>query len=151
MECQLGGSYYNHQLAVFGYRALEMVVRCDLKGRMTEDISSIPVDAAKYNGKFALDCNFLLKKGSDETIAEIRGIEEIESIPCCVELQKLHGVGYYYVKDRTADKPIANAEIVVNSKKEVIEKVNYINNTFDVFNKGHSPLITKMNTKELFK
>lgn len=151
MGCRLGGSYYNHQLAVLGYSALEMVVRCALTGRMTKDISSIPVDAAKYNGKFALDCNFLLK-GSDETIAEIRGIEEIESMPCCVELQKLHGVGYHYVKDRTVDKPIANAEIVVNSKEEVIEKVNYINNTFDVFNdKGQSLLITKMNPKELFE
>lgn len=151
MGCRLGGSYYNHQLAVLGYSALEMVVRCALTGRMTEDISSIPVDAAKYKGKFALDCNFLLK-GSDETIAEIRGIEEIENMPCCVELQKLHEVGYHYVKDRTVDKPIANAEIVVNSKEEVIEKVNYINKTFDVLNdKGESLLITKLNPKELFK
>lgn len=151
MGCRLGGSYYNHQRAVLGYNALEMVVNCALTGRMTKDIFMIPVDVAKYKGKFALDCNFLLK-GSDETIAEIQGIEEIESMPCCVELQKLHDVGYHYVKDRTVDKPIANAEIVVDSQEEVIEKVNYINKTFDVLNdKGESLLITKMNPEELFK
>ena len=151
MGCRLGGSYYNHQRAILGYDALEMVVNCALTGRMTQDIFSIPVDAAKYKGKFALDCNFLLK-GSDETIAEIRGIEEIESMPCCVELQKLHNVGYHYVKDRTVDKPIANAEIVLDSKEEVIEKVNCINKTFDVLNdKGESLLITKLNPEELFK
>ena len=150
MGCRLGGSYYNHQRAVLGYDALEMVVNCAFTGRMTQDILSIPVDAAKYKGKFALDCNFLLK-GSDETIAEIRGIDEIENMPCCVELQKLHDVGYHYVKDRSVDKPIANAEIVVESKEEVIEKVNYINKTFDVLNdKGESLLITKMNPEELF-
>ena len=151
MGCRLGGSYYNHQRAVLGYSALEMVVTCALTGKMTKDVVSIPVDAAKYKGKFALDCNFLLK-GSDETIAKIRGIREIESMPCCVELQQLHEVGYHYVKDRTVDKPIANAEIVVDSEDEVIEKVNYINNTFDVLNdKGESLLITKMNPKELFE
>lgn len=150
MGCRLGGSYYNHQRAVLGYDALEMVVNYAITGRMTKDIFSIPVDAAKYKGKYALDCNFLLK-GHDETIAEIRGIEDIESMPCCVELQKLHDVGYHYVKDRTVDKPIANAEIVVDSKKEVIEKVNYINKTFDVLNdKGESLLIEKMNPEELF-
>ena len=151
MGCRLGGSYYNHQRAVLGYNALEMVVNFAFIGKMTKDIFSIPVDVAKYKGKFALDCNFLLK-GSDETIAEIRGIEEIENMPCCVELQKLHDVGYHYVKDRTVDKPIANAEIVVSSKDEVIEKVKYINKTFDVLNeKGESLLITKLNPEELFK
>ena len=151
MGCRLGGSYYNHQRAVLGYNALDMVVNSALTGRMTKDILSIPEDAAKYKGKFALDCNFLLK-GSDETIAEIRGIKEIESMPCCVELQKLHDVGYHYVKDRTVDKPIANAEIVVSSRDEVVEKVNYINKTFDVLNeKGESLLITKLNPEELFK
>ena len=151
MGCRLGGSYYNHQRAVLGYNALEMVVNFAFTGKMTKDIFSIPIDVAKYKGKFALDCNFLLK-GSDETIAEIRGIKEIEGMPCCVELQKLHDVGYHYMKDRTVDKPIANAEIVVNSKEEVIEKVNYINKTFDVLNdKGESLLITKLNPKELFK
>ena len=151
MGCRLGGSYYNHQRAVLGYDALEMVVNSAFTGRMTEDIFSISDDAAKYKGKFALDCNFLLR-GSDETIAEIRGIKEIESMPCCVEFQKLHDVGYHYVKDRTIDKPIANAEIVVESQEEVIGKVNYINKTFDVLNdKGESLLITKMNPKELFE
>ena len=150
MGCRLGGSYYNHQRAVLGYNALEMVVNCALTGKMTNDIFMIPVDAAKYKGKYALDCNFLLK-GSDETIAEIRGIKDIESMPCCVELQKLHDVGYHYVKDRTVDKPIANAEIVVNTQEEVIKSVNYINKTFDVLNEeGKSLLIKKMNPEELF-
>lgn len=73
-------------------------------------------------------------------------------MPCCVELQQFHDVGYHYVKDRTVDKPIANAEIVLPSREEVIEKVNYINKTFDVLNeRGESLLITKLNPEELFK
>ena len=73
-------------------------------------------------------------------------------MPCCVEFQQFHDVGYHYVKDRTVDRPIANAEIVLTSREEVLEKVNYINDTFDVFNEhGESLLITKLNPKELFK
>ena len=71
---------------------------------------------------------------------------------CCVELQQFHEVGYHYVKDRTVDKPIINAEIVLSSKEEVLDKVNYINDIFDVFNEsGKSLLMTKLNPEELFK
>lgn len=151
MGCRLGGSYYNHQRACLGYNALDMIVNCALTGKMTEEMDNIPVDIAKYKGKFALDCNYLLK-GSDETIAEIRGLSEIEKMPCVVEIQKFHDVGYHYVKDRTVDKPIVNAEIVLNSREEVIEKVNYINEVFDVVNdNGDSLLITKLSPEELFR
>ena len=151
MGCRLGGSYYNHQRAVIGYNAIDMVVRYALSGKMTNEIEKIPVDIAKYKGKFALDCNYLLK-GSDETVSRILGLEEVRNLPCCVEIQQFHDVGYHYVKDRTVDKPILNAEIVCDSKEEVIKNVNYINKTFDVLNNlGKSLLITKLNPEELFK
>lgn len=151
MGCRLGGSYYNHQRACLGHNAIDMVVRYALKGIMTEEIQSIPTDIAKYNGKYALDCDYLLK-GSDETIAKIVGLEEIRKMNCVVEIQQFHDVGYHYVKDRTVDKCIVDVEIVCGSREEVIEKVNYLNSTFDVLNeKGESLLITKLEPEELFK
>ena len=151
MGCRLGGSYYNHQRACLGHNAIDMVVRFALSGRMTNEINSIPVDIAKYKGQYALDCDYLLK-GSDETIAKIVGLDEIKKMECVVEIQKFHDVGYHYVKDRTVDKCVADIEIVCNSKEEVIEKVNYVNRTFDVLNeKGESLLMTKLNPEELFK
>ncbi len=151
MGCRLGGSYYNHQRACLGHNAIDMVVRYALKGIMTEEIQSIPTDIAKYKGKFALDCDYLLK-GSDETVAKIVGLEEIRKMSCVVEIQQFHDVGYHYIKDRTVDKCIVDVEIVCNSREEVIEKVNFLNNTFDVFNeKGESLLITKLEPEELFK
>lgn len=151
MGCRLGGSYYNHQRACLGHNAIDMVVRYALKGIMTEEIHSIPIDIANYNGKYALDCDYLLK-GSDETIAKIVGLEEIRKMNCVVEIQQFHDVGYHYVKDRTVDKCIVDVEIVCSSREEVIEKVNYLNSTFDVLNeKGESLLITKLEPEELFK
>ncbi|SEV84268.1 ATP-grasp domain-containing protein [Prevotella aff. ruminicola Tc2-24] len=151
MGCRLGGSYYNHQRACLGHNAIDMVVRYALKGIMTEEIQSIPTDIAKYKGKYALDCDYLLK-GSDETIAQIVGLEEIRKMSCVVEIQQFHDVGYHYVKDRTVDKCVVDVEIVCNSREEVIEKVNYLNKTFDVLNEeGESLLITKLEPEELFK
>lgn len=151
MGCRLGGSYYNHQRVCLGHNAIDMVVRYALKGIMTEEIQSIPTDIAKYKGKYALDCDYLLK-GSDETIAQIVGLEEIRKMSCVVEIQQFHDVGYHYVKDRTVDKCIVDVEIVCNSREEVIEKVNYLNKTFDVLNeKGESLLMTKLEPEELFK
>lgn len=150
MGCRLGGSYYNHQRACLGHNAIDMVVRFALSGKMTNEIDSIPIDIAKYKGKYALDCDYLLK-GSDETIAKIVGLEEIRKMDGIVEIQQFHDVGYHYVKDRTVDKCIVDIEIVCNSKEEVIEKVNYLNSTFDVLNeKGESLLMTKLNPEELF-
>lgn len=150
MGCRLGGSYYNHQRVCLGHNALDMIINFALTGKMTSQINNIPNDIAKYKGRYALDCNYLLK-GSNETIAQICGIEDIKSMPCCIEFQQFHDVGYHYIKDNTVDKPIANAEIVVNTREEAIEKVNYINKTFDVFNeKGESLLLTKLDPMELF-
>lgn len=150
MGCRLGGSYYNHQRACLGHNAIDMVVRFALSGKMTNEIESIPVDIAKYKGKFALDCDYLLK-GSDETIAKIVGLEEIRKMNNVVEIQQFHDVGYHYVKDRTVDKCIIDVEMVCDSKEEVIEKVNYINGIFDVFNeRGESLLMSKLDPTELF-
>lgn len=150
MGCRLGGSYYNHQRACLGHNAIDMVVRFALSGMMTNEIESIPIDIAKYKGKFALDCDYLLK-GSDETIAKIVGLEEIRKMRNVVEIQQFHDVGYHYVKDRTVDKCIVDVEMVCESKEEVIEKVNYINGIFDVFNeRGESLLMTKLDPTELF-
>ena len=68
-----------------------------------------------------------------------------------VEIQQFHDVGYHYVKDRTVDKCIVDVEMVCDSKEEVIEKVNYINGIFDVFNeRGESLLMSKLDPTELF-
>ena len=150
MGCRLGGSYYNHQRACLGHNAIDMVVRYALSGRMTNKMAFIPVDIAKYEGKYALDCDYLLK-GSDETIAKIIGLDEIRKMDCVVEIQQFHDVGYHYVKDRTVDKCIVDVEIVCNSREDVLEKVNFINDTFDVLNeRGESLLMTKLNPEELF-
>lgn len=150
MGCRLGGSYYNHQKECLGYDALTMTVRYALSGRMTEDINIIPVDVANYNGKYALDCNFLLK-GTDETVSVMKGTKEVIQLPSCISTIQYHDIGYHYTKDRTVDRPIYTVEIVADSKQKVIEDVNYINRVFDVLNeKGESILLTKYDPNYLF-
>ena len=91
-------------------------------------------------------------KGCNETVAEIRGMDEVEAMPECVEIQKYHEVGYHYDRERIVDIPIMVAEIVLENKEQVIEKVNYINSIFDVFNpEGKSILMDKLDPKRLFE
>lgn len=150
MGCRLGGSYYNHQQEVLGYNAVDMIVRYALTGSMVEDITVVRKDSAKYE-KYALDCNYLLK-GTDETVARIEGIDAIKSMPTCIQTQEFHGIGYHYGRDKTVDRPIFVAEVVADSKSKVIESVNFINKTFDVFNKnGDSLLMDKLDPNELFE
>ena len=151
MGCRLGGSYYNHQKECLGHDALTMIVRYAFSGRMTDEINEIPADIANYYGKYALDCNFLLK-GIDETVAEMKGIDEVTQLSSCISVIQYHDIGYHYAEDRTVDRPIYTVEIVADSKQKVIEDVNYINHVFDVLNeKGESILLTKYNPIFLFE
>lgn len=150
MGCRLGGSYYNHQKACLGHDALTMIVRYALSGKMTNDIKTIPIDVANYNGKYALDCNFLLK-GTNQTVSEMKGVDEVIQLPSCISTIQYHDIGYHYTKDRTIDRPIYTVEIVADSKQKVIDDVNYINRVFDVLNeKGESILLTKYDPIHLF-
>ena len=149
MGCRLGGSYFNHEQACLGYNAMDMIIRYALTGKMVDNIETISRESAKYK-KYALDCNYLLK-GYDQTVSEIHGMKEVESMPECIEIQKYHEVGYHYSKDRTVDRPIMVAEVVADSKDEVIRIVNYINSVYDVQNeKGESLLMDKLDPQELF-
>lgn len=149
MGCRLGGSYFNHEQACLGYNAMDMIIRYALTGKMIDNIETISRESAKYK-KYALDCNYLLK-GYDQTVSEIHGMKEVESMPECIEIQKYHEVGYHYSKDRTVDRPIMVAEVVADSKDEVIRIVNYINSVYDVQNeKGESLLMDKLDPQELF-
>lgn len=150
MGCRLGGSYYNHQKECLGLDALTMTVRYALSGRMINGIEEIPVDIASYNGKYALDCNFLLS-GTDETVSEMKGIDEVIKLPSCISTIQYHDIGYHYTNDRTVDRPIYTVEIVSDSKQKVIDDVNHINRVFDVLNeKGESILLTKYDPIHLF-
>ena len=150
MGCRLGGSFYNHEQACLGYNALDMIVRYALTGKMVEDISAISKESARYK-KYALDCNYLLK-GSDETVARIIGLDKIEAMPDCIEIQKFHDVGYHYSKDRTVDRPIMVAEVVADHKEDVKRIVNYINREYDVLNEhGNSLLMEKLDPEVLFQ
>lgn len=149
MGCRLGGSYFNHEQVCLSYNAMDMIIRFALTGKMVEDINAISKESAKYK-KYALDCNYLLK-GNDETIASIVGLDKIEAMPECIEIQKYHEVGYHYSKDRIVDRPIMVAEVVAESKDEVYRAVNYINKVFDVFNEqGESLLMEKLDPEALF-
>ena len=150
MGCRLGGSFYNHEKKCIGYDPVDMIIRYALAGKMVYDINVIDKDIAKYNHKYALDCNYLLK-GSDETVSEIKGIEEVKKLPSCISTIQYHEVGYHYTKDKTVDKPIFTAEIVVDNVIKVKEDVAYINNVFDVLNeRGESILINKFDPEQLF-
>lgn len=148
MGCRLGGSFYNHERACLGMDSVEMTVRYALTGKMVEDIHSLKYDMAKYN-KFALDCNYMLK-GYNETIAEIKGMEEVKNMPSCRSTIQYHEIGYHYEKDRTVDRPIFTASIVADTMEQVKKDVAYINEVLDVLNpNGESILMMKIDPEAL--
>lgn len=149
MGCRLGGAYYNLEQACLGVNAVDMVVRYALSGKMC-DIDTIPVDCYRYNGKYALDVNFLLK-GKTGTVAGIQGVDEVSKMDSCVSIQKYHDVGFTFSKEKIVDIPIFVFEMVFLSKEEVEHQVSYVNNVFDVIDSdGESMLYDKFDPTDLF-
>ena len=150
MGCRLGGSYFAHEQECIGDNAIDMVVRYALTGKMVSDLTSIPVNAAKYK-KYAVDCNYLVQ-GENETVAQIVGLEEVEKLPGVIEILKYHDVGYHFGTDRTVDKPMFTVELVADSKEDLIHRIDFINRTVDVLNdQGKSLLMGKLDPRELFQ
>ncbi len=148
MGCRLGGSFYRLEEACIGFNPVEMTVRYALSGKMVNDINSIPHDVAHFH-KYAIVCNFLLK-GGDETIAEIRGMEEMEKLPSFVSSIVQRGVGTYYKQDRTVDKPAVCVYLLADSFQKAQEDLETLNTVFDIVNAdGKSLLMQKFDPWKL--
>lgn len=152
MGCRLGGSFYNLEKACIGYDPAEMVVRYALTGKMVNDISSINTRIAKFD-KYAVVCNYLLDLSSgEETIANITGLNEIESMNSCVAISQHRHIGQTFKQDTIVDKPVITAFLVEDNLDDVKRDINYINNIFDVRNtKGNSILMKKYNPELLYQ
>lgn len=148
MGSRLGGSFYDLEQAYLGYNPVDMIVRCALTGRMVDDISSIPADVANF-GKVAVVCNYLLK-GTDETIHEILGVDEMKKIPSYVAFILQRGVGFHYTADRTVDKPVICVYLLADTLEQAKKDINRLNEVFDVRNaEGKSLLMKKYNPDNL--
>lgn len=148
MGSRLGGSFYNLEQAYLGYNPVDMIVRCALTGRMVDNFSKIPIDVAKFS-KTAVVCNYLLK-GTDETIHEIRGLDEMKKLPSYVSSILQRGVGFHYSTDRTVDKPAICVYLLADSLNQAKHDIHKLNEVFDVRNaEGKSLLMKKYNPKNL--
>lgn len=148
MGSRLGGSFYNLEQAYLGYNPVDMIVRCALTGKMTSNISEIPYDVANFS-KHAIVCNYLLK-GSDETIYEINGLEEMKQLPSYVASILQRGVGFHYTADRTVDKPVICVYLLADNFDQAKSDLGKLNEIFDVKNKdGKSLLMKKYRPEDL--
>lgn len=149
MGCRLGGAYYNLEQACLGYNAVDMIVRYALSGKMC-NIQDIPLDCHRYNGKYAMDVNFLLKEKG--TIAKIHAIDEIASLDSCVSTLRYHDEGFTFASERIVDVATTVFEMVFDSKEDAINQVTFINENYDVTDlNGKSMLYKKFNPVDLFE
>lgn len=148
MGCRLGGSFYNLEQECLGYNPVDMIIRYALAGKMVYDINTVSEKAA-YFDKFALSYNYLLT-GEDETIACIEGLEEIKNLPNVVATIVGAVEGMHFGTDRTVDKPALTIHFVADTKEQMIDTINYMNEVYDVKNeKGKSLLMNKFDPSDL--
>lgn len=141
MGCRLGGSYYNLENKCIQCDPIDMTVRYAFTGKMSNDFSAYKYDVAKYD-KIALTVNYLLK-GKEETIAKIRGIEEIKQMKSFVECEQRQFEGDHYKNERIVDRPVFSVYLVVDNMEEARKDITYMNSVFEVYNPEGKSLLTE--------
>lgn len=148
MGSRLGGSFYVLEQDIIGCNPVDMTIRYAFTGKMLNDISTIKNDVSMLD-KYAFVCNYLLK-GDDETIAEIKGIDEIKKLPTYISHVIRREVGTHYKKDRTVDKAVATIYLASSDLETVKSDLLKTNELFEVNNnEGKSLLMEKFNPYEL--
>lgn len=148
MGCRLGGAFYNIEQACLGMNAIDMVIRYALTGKMVEDISSIPLDVAKFS-KYGLSCNYLLNH-EEGTISEIYGIDKITSLPSYITHIQERGLGFHNVKDRTIDKPVYTIHLACDNLEQARQDIEALNKAIIVKNEnGISMLMDTFDPKKI--
>lgn len=148
MGCRLGGAFYNIEQACLGMNAIDMVIRYALTGKMVEDISSIPLDVAKFS-KYGLSCNYLLNH-EEGTVSEIYGIDKITSLPSYITHIQERGLGFHNVKDRTIDKPVYTIHLACDNLEQARQDIEALNKAIIVKNEnGISMLMDTFDPKKI--
>lgn len=148
MGCRLGGSFFNLEEAVLGLNPVEMIVRYAFTGKMLNSIEEVSPRSAEFP-KTAMVCNYLLE-GENETVANIKGVEEVKALDSFVALIQQRAVGCTIKKDRIVDKPILSFFMVVEDLYKAKETLSFMNDKIDVTNEeGKSLLSNKYNSEKL--
>ena len=149
MGCRLGGSYYDLEGKCIGIDPINMLIKYALTGRMTDNITSVPVRVGKY-GNLAICVNYLLK-GSEGTIMRIEGIDKIKQMPSYVYCEQRYVEGYHYDDgDKIVDKPVLCVYLAVDDMHQLVSEVKYMNSIFEVYDEnGLSLLKEKFNPERL--
>jgi len=146
MGCRLGGAYYDLENKCIGVDPIEMLISYAITGKMSDDITALPMRVGKYD-EIAVCVNFLLS-GSDkeEKIFKIEGISAIMNMSSYVHSEQRYFEGNSFKADNTIDKPILCVYLVVKDIKQLICDINYMNSVFHVTNhEGQSLLKEKFN------
>lgn len=149
MGCRLGGSYYDLEYKCIGLDPIIMLINHALTGKMTDKITSVPVNVGKYHN-LGVCVNYMLK-GRSGTINRIEGLEEIKQMSSYVYCEQRYNLGYHYDDgDRIVDKPVLCVYLVVEDMQQLVSEVKYMNSIFDVYDEnGFSLLKEKFNPELL--
>lgn len=148
MGCRLGGAYPQLEEACLGQNPIDMIVRYAFLGKMLSDINLIDQYAAKYN-KFVISNNYLI--GVQEAdIMEVKGVDAIQNLPECIDVEQYMEVGEHFKRGRVVDYPMISFYMQGKSIEKIRELLSYTNDVFDTVDEnGNSILSQKLNPKEV--
>ena len=127
------------------YNTFEHLMELALTGSMGEKVQFNP----KFNHWYAT-LNVLGIPGA--TIAEVKGEKELNTYPWLIHIARRDGVGHTIPIDSagTLVQDTTRIHVIANTKKELIERIDKVNELFKMVDKdGNSVLLKPHDTKKV--
>lgn len=131
---------------ICGIDAKELLINYAFDGKMSNENIAKLADPM-FHGKWACKLSPLVKEG---VIGRIEGEKEILSIPGVIAINPNYEAGHTIAGLGTQRQMASNIYLITDTKNELIECINKVNETYKVFDKdGNDMLLKPFDTKNI--
>lgn len=124
---------------VCGIDAKELLINYAFNGTMSEKSVAVSADP-EFKGKWACKLSPLVKEG---VIGEIIGVDDIKKIPGVIAVNPNYEAGHTVAGLGTQRQMAANIYIIADTKDELIQRINSVNNAYKVLDANGNDMLLK--------
>ncbi len=146
--CRLGGTWPYIDQYYYGINPMDMLFSFSLTGKMTS-IEEAEIIKAEFKGKAAII--YFLSNTPSATIAEIKGMKEVEELPYVVHLMQYNHVGDHFSMERFTDVRFSAVHLVADNMEELKERINTIYGLVGYYDKDGNSLLSPLYDVEQLK
>ena len=137
--CRLGGTWPYIDEYYHGINPMDMLFSHALTGKMLDEPSKGASISAEFKGKAAII--YFLANRKEDTIAKVKGLDEVEKLPYVVHVMEHHPEGEHYAMGTLTDVRFSAVHLVAETMEQLKERVKHIYSLVDYLDENGDSLL----------